>query len=52
MRSNSSDVTGTRADVKFNPIGNVLVTTHALLPLSKAGLRSHITMVFGVDYAF
>jgi hypothetical protein len=40
------------AGVKFNPVGNLLVGGSVLFPLSTAGLRSKITTVIGVDYAF
>jgi len=40
------------AGFKFNPLGNLLVSAHALFPLTDAGLRSRFTMTFGVDYAF
>jgi hypothetical protein len=40
------------AGVKFNPTGNLLVSASVLFPLTKAGLRSRVTTVVGVDYAF
>jgi hypothetical protein len=40
------------AGVKFNPVGNLLISGNVLFPLSKAGLRSKVTTVIGVDYAF
>ncbi len=40
------------AGVKFNPVGNLLISGSVLFPLSKAGLRSRVTPVIGVDYAF
>ena len=44
-------VVGT-AGFKFNPVGNWLVSASVLFPLTDAGLRSRITTVVGVDYAF
>jgi hypothetical protein len=38
--------------VKFNPFGNLLISGSVLFPLTKAGLRSRLTTVIGVDYAF
>ena len=38
--------------VKFNPFGNLLISGSVLLPLTDAGLRSRLTTVIGVDYAF
>jgi hypothetical protein len=37
---------------KYNLAGNLLVTGSVLFPLTKAGLRSRLTAVVGVDYAF
>jgi len=38
--------------VKFNPFGNLLISASVLFPLTSAGLRSRVTTVVGVDYAF
>jgi hypothetical protein len=38
--------------VKFNPVGNLLISGSVLFPLTNAGLRSRLTTVIGVDYAF
>jgi hypothetical protein len=38
--------------VKFNPVGNLLFTGSVLFPLTTAGLRSRVTTVIGIDYAF
>lgn len=38
--------------VKFNPGGNVLISASVLFPLTDAGLRSRLTTVIGIDYAF
>jgi hypothetical protein len=38
--------------VKFNPFGNLLISGSVLFPLTNAGLRSRLTTVIGVDYAF
>ena len=37
---------------KFNPFGNLLVTASVLFPLTDAGLRSKLTTIVGLDYAF
>jgi hypothetical protein len=38
--------------VKFNLAGNLLLSGSVLFPLSNAGLRSRVTTVVGLDYAF
>jgi hypothetical protein len=38
--------------VKFNPVGNLLISASVLFPLTDAGLRSRITTVVGLDFAF
>ncbi len=38
--------------VKFNPVGDFLISASLLFPLTKAGLRSRLTTVVGIDYAF
>jgi len=38
--------------VKFNPGGNLLISASVLFPLTDAGLRSRLTTVIGIDYAF
>ena len=38
--------------VKYNPVGNLLINASVLVPATKAGLRSHIGAVIGIDYAF
>ncbi len=38
--------------VKFNPIGDILISGNVLFPLTQAGLRSRVTTVIGLDYAF
>ena len=38
--------------VKFNPVGNLLISGSVVFPLTDAGLRSRVTTVIGMDYAF
>ena len=38
--------------VKFNLAGNLLLSGSVLFPLTNAGLRSRLTTVVGLDYAF
>jgi hypothetical protein len=38
--------------VKVNIAGNVLISGSVLFPLTNAGLRSRVTTVVGLDYAF
>jgi hypothetical protein len=40
------------AGVKYNIAGNLLVSGNVLFALTKAGLRSRVTTVIGLDYAF
>jgi hypothetical protein len=40
------------AGVKYNPVGNWLISGSVLFPLTDAGLRSRVTTTIGVDYAF
>ena len=37
---------------KFNPVGDILISGNVLFPLTQAGLRSRLTTVVGLDYAF
>jgi hypothetical protein len=38
--------------IKFNLTGNLLISGSVLFPLTRAGLRSRVTPVIGLDYAF
>ncbi len=38
--------------VKFNPKGNLLISASVLFPLTSSGLKSRVTPVVGIDYAF
>jgi hypothetical protein len=38
--------------VKYNIVSNLLLSGSVLFPLTDAGLRSRVTTVFGLDYAF
>ena len=40
------------AGAKVNVAGNLLVSGNVLFPLTKSGLRSRLTTVVGIDYAF
>ena len=40
------------AGIKYNLAGNLLLSGSVLFPLSNAGLRSRVTTVVGLDYAF
>jgi len=40
------------AGAKYNPKGNLLLSGSLLFPLTQAGLRSRMTTVIGVEYAF
>jgi hypothetical protein len=38
--------------VKFNPVGNLLISAAVLFAINDAGLRSRTTTMVGIDYAF
>ena len=38
--------------IKYNVAGNLLLSGSVLFPLTTAGLRSRLTTVVGLDYAF
>jgi hypothetical protein len=38
--------------VKYNPVGNVLISAHVLATVSDGGLRRRLTPVIGLDYSF
>ena len=38
--------------LKVNPVGDLLFSANVLFPLNEAGLRSRLTTVVGLDYAF
>jgi len=40
------------AGFKYNPFPKVLVSGNVLFPLTSAGLNDHLTVAFGVDFAF
>jgi len=40
------------AGVKYNPVGNLLISAHVLFPLTTGGLKSRVSPTVGVDYTF
>jgi hypothetical protein len=42
----------TALGIKFNAWGNLLISGNVLFPLTKNGLRDHLTPVLGFDYSF
>ena len=40
------------AGVKYNVVGNLLISANVLFPLTKTGIRDRVTPVIGFDYAF
>jgi hypothetical protein len=38
--------------VKYNLVGNLLLSAHVMFPLSQAGLRTRIATAVGLDYTF
>ena len=56
MSSTPGPATSTSAagtiGAKFNPTGNLLISASVLFPLTSSGLKSSVTPVIGLDYAF
>jgi hypothetical protein len=40
------------AGIRYNPFSSVLLNANVILPLTKAGLRSRVGLVVGLDYGF
>jgi hypothetical protein len=40
------------AGIKYNPFPKMLLSANVLFPLTTAGLNDHLTVAFGVDFAF
>jgi hypothetical protein len=40
------------AGVKYNVVGNLLISANVLVPLTQTGIRDRVTPVIGFDYAF
>jgi hypothetical protein len=38
--------------IKYNPLGSVLLNANVIVPMTKAGLRSRVGFVVGLDYGF
>jgi hypothetical protein len=38
--------------IKYNVVGNLLISANVLVPLTQSGIRDRITPVIGFDYAF
>ena len=51
-RSGNLNLTLGTIGAKFNPTGNLLISASVLFPISSDGLKSRVTPVIGVDYAF
>jgi hypothetical protein len=51
-RSGNLNLLFATAGVKFNPTGNLLFSASVLYPLTDAGLKSRLTTIIGMDYAF
>jgi len=51
-RAGNLNLTLGTVGIRFNPLRDFLVSAAVLVPLNKAGLRSRLTPVIGVDYAF
>ena len=51
-RAGNLNLTLGTVGIRFNPVRDFLVSAGVLFPLNKAGLRSRLTTVVGIDYAF
>ena len=51
-RAGNLNLTLGTVGIKFNPVGDLLVSASVLFPVSKSGLRSRLTPVVGLDFAF
>jgi hypothetical protein len=51
-RAGNLNLTLGTVGIRFNPMRDFLVSASVLFPLNKAGLRSRLTTIVGVDYAF
>ena len=51
-RSGNLNLTLGTVGAKFNPTGNLLISASVLFPLTSSGLKSRVTPVIGIDYAF
>jgi hypothetical protein len=51
-RAGNLNLTLGTVGVKFNPVGSFLLSANVLFPLNKAGLRSRLSTVVGLDYTF
>ena len=51
-RAGNLNLTLGTVGIRFNPVRDFLVSAGVLFPLNKAGLRSRLTTVLGIDYAF
>ena len=51
-RAGNLNLTLGTVGVKFNPVGNFLLSANVLFPLGNTGLRSKFSTVFGLDYTF
>ena len=51
-RAGNLNLTLGTVGIKFNPVSDLLVSVSVLFPVSKSGLRSRLTPVVGLDFAF
>jgi hypothetical protein len=51
-RSGNLNLTLGTVGIRFNPVRDFLVSAGVLFPINKAGLRSRLTTIVGVDYGF
>jgi len=51
-RTGNLNLTLGTVGAKFNPKGNLLISASVLFPLTSSGLKSGVTPVIGIDYAF
>jgi hypothetical protein len=51
-RAGNLNLTLGSTGIRFNPVGNFLLSVSVLFPLNRSGLQSHLSTAVGLDYSF
>ncbi len=51
-RAGNLNLTLGSTGIRFNPVGNFLLSASVLFPLNRSGLRSHLSTAISLDYTF
>jgi len=51
-RAGNLNLTLGSTGIRFNPVGNFLLSVNLLFPLNGSGLQSHLSTAIGLDYSF